>query len=164
MVEFYGLEEIYKETKFLDTLFLNYGIEDLELIKLNALELLVEIGEFANETRCFKYWSKNQVGIKEKMLEEYIDCLFMILCFCNKLDIKLEEVFGEVIIKNLVDMLLDLYDLSVSFSKTLDKEVLKKLLNQLLGIAKILEFNKEDLMEYTRKKSIIIQSRMKSDY
>lgn len=82
------ITSIYKETKYLDELFsLQYNIKSPEIIQKYKLELLVEFGELANETRCFKFWSTKQSGNKEKILEEYIDCLFMILYFCNITDV-----------------------------------------------------------------------------
>ena len=65
----FDLTNIYKTTKHLDEQFaMHYG-HDQEIIRKNRLELLVELGELANETRCFKYWSMNQSGEKEKVLE-----------------------------------------------------------------------------------------------
>lgn len=43
------------------------------------LALLVELGEFANETRCFKYWSIKGPSEKEVILEEYVDALHFLL-------------------------------------------------------------------------------------
>jgi dimeric dUTPase (all-alpha-NTP-PPase superfamily) len=43
------------------------------------LALLVEFGEFANETRCFKYWSLKGPGPKERILDEYADGLHFFL-------------------------------------------------------------------------------------
>lgn len=49
------ITSIYKETKYLDELFsLQYDIKSPEIIQKYKLELLVEFGELANETRCFK--------------------------------------------------------------------------------------------------------------
>lgn len=57
-----NIEKIYKETKYLDDLFsLQFDIKSPEIIKKYKLELLVEFGELANETRCFKFWSINQL-------------------------------------------------------------------------------------------------------
>ena len=39
------------------------------------MALLVELGEFANETRCFKYWSVKGPSPKEVILDEYADKL-----------------------------------------------------------------------------------------
>lgn len=43
------------------------------------LALLTELGELANETRCFKYWSVKPPSPREKILEEYVDCFHFIL-------------------------------------------------------------------------------------
>jgi dimeric dUTPase (all-alpha-NTP-PPase superfamily) len=44
-----------------------------------VLALLVELGEFANETRCFKYWSLKPASPKEVVLDEYADGLHFFL-------------------------------------------------------------------------------------
>ncbi|MCQ2753101.1 MAG: dUTP diphosphatase [Bacilli bacterium] len=43
------------------------------------LALIVELGEFANETRCFKYWSLKGPSPIKVVLEEYVDGLHFIL-------------------------------------------------------------------------------------
>ncbi|WP_100405061.1 dUTP diphosphatase [Bacillus solitudinis] len=43
------------------------------------LAFLVELGELANETRCFKYWSKKPSSEEAIILEEYVDGLHFIL-------------------------------------------------------------------------------------
>ena len=43
------------------------------------LALLVEFGEFANETRCFKYWSLKPMSEKEVVLDEYADAMHCFL-------------------------------------------------------------------------------------
>ncbi len=43
------------------------------------LAFLVELGEFANETRCFKFWSLKGPSPKERILEEYADGLHFLL-------------------------------------------------------------------------------------
>ena len=53
----------------------------------------VEISEFANELKCFKYWKyvDNFVNIdKEKCKEELIDVLHFSLSICNYHNIKLD--------------------------------------------------------------------------
>ncbi|WP_138206420.1 dUTP diphosphatase [Haloimpatiens lingqiaonensis] len=49
------------------------------LLSKKILALQVEIGELANETRCFKYWSNKGPSSKSVILEEYVDCLHFIL-------------------------------------------------------------------------------------
>lgn len=43
------------------------------------LALTVEIGELANETRCFKYWSNKPASSKEIVLDEYADGIHFFL-------------------------------------------------------------------------------------
>lgn len=159
------LENIYKETKYLDELFLQqYDIKSPEIIQKYKLELLVEFGELANETRCFKFWSKRQKGEKEKILEEYIDCLFMILYFCNINNVELNECFELPEKTDLVDAFLKLYEYGLFLNNQMNKDIVKKLLVQILYISELLEFDLIDLEEETKKKSLIIQKRLESDY
>ena len=54
------LEEVYQRNIELDEIFFNnYGNDNLTF-KKNCVELLVELGEFINETKCFKYWSTKE--------------------------------------------------------------------------------------------------------
>lgn len=160
-----NIKDIYKETKHLDELFaLQYDIRSQEIIKKYKLELLVEFGELANETRCFKFWSTRQTGDKEKVLEEYIDCLFMILYFCNITNVSLEEEFPVVEEKDIITTFLTLYEYGSDLSKNFERETIKKLLVEILYLASLLDFTLDDLVRETKKKSLIIQERLESDY
>ncbi len=158
------LANIYKETKYLDELFLlQYDIKSPEFIQKNILELLVEFGELANETKCFKYWSKKTKN-NEKVLEEYIDCLFMVLCLCNIMNISLEEDFPKSKNKDIIDTFFILYKYGIKLNKNLKKETIKVLLVEVIQLSKLLGFTIQDLEKETKKKSIIIQERLNSDY
>ena len=109
----FELSNIYKVTKQIDEQFALYYGNDEEIVRKNRLELLVELGELANETRCFKYWSTKQTGEKEKVLEEYIDCLFMVLYFSNITGISLDEEFPSSLNGDLIDTFLNLTNLLV---------------------------------------------------
>lgn len=159
------LTNIYKKTKYLDSLFnIENDIKSLEIIEKNKLELLVEFGELANETRCFKYWSKRQTGDREKILEEYIDCLFMVLYFCNIAGVSMEEDFPKSNDDDLIKTFLNLYEYGSKLDIIPKKEEIKKILVELLYLSKLLGFTIEDLELATISKSKIIQKRMSSDY
>ena len=53
------------------------------------LALLVEIGEFANATRCFKYWSNKPSEAQDIVLDEYVDGLHFFLSL--GIDIKVNK-------------------------------------------------------------------------
>ena len=158
-------ENIYRETKYLDDLFLQqYAIKSPDIIRKYKLELLVEFGELANETRCFKFWSKKQKGEKEKVLEEYIDCLFMILYFCNINAVLLNENFELPEKTDLIGAFLKLYEYGLCLHKHMDKDIVKKLLVQIVYISELLDFDLTDIESSATRKSLIIQKRLKSDY
>lgn len=50
-----------------------------DLLEERLLALQVEVGELANETRCFKYWSVKQPSERTEILEEYVDGIHFIL-------------------------------------------------------------------------------------
>ena len=56
-----------------------HNLDPKTLSNQKFLALLTELGELANETRCFKYWSTKDPSPREKILEEYVDCLHFIL-------------------------------------------------------------------------------------
>lgn len=160
-----NIENIYKETKYIDELFSKkYDIKSKELIRKYKLELLVEFGELANETRCFKFWSVNQTGKRELILEEYIDCLFMILYFCNIMGISLNENFPNCSNGDIIATFLKLYEYGTDLNNKFEKEIIKKLLVEILYLSKLLGFTLEDLELETKKKSLIIKDRLKGNY
>ena len=72
--------KLYENNKRLDKIFIDKYQSDTKLFEKNCIELLVEISEFINETKVFKYWSVKTPN-KDKMLEEYADVITMILTF-----------------------------------------------------------------------------------
>jgi dimeric dUTPase (all-alpha-NTP-PPase superfamily) len=57
----------------------HHKLQGENLVNKKILALLVELGELANETRCFKFWSLKPPAPTEKILEEYVDGLHFIL-------------------------------------------------------------------------------------
>lgn len=159
------LSKIYEETKYLDYLFNQQNdIRNEEIIKKNILELLVEIGELANETRCFKHWSTKGPSEKEVILEEYVDCLNMILYFSNITGVTLEEEFPEVIEGDIVETFINLYQNTCLLKDDLTKEKVKRILVDIIYLSHLLKFSIEDLEKATKHKSKIIQKRFQENY
>ncbi|MEN1968266.1 dUTP diphosphatase [Lentibacillus sp. N15] len=50
-----------------------------DLFQEKILALFVEIGELANETRCFKFWSVKPKSKQDIILAEYVDGLHFIM-------------------------------------------------------------------------------------
>ena len=158
--------EYYQRNKQLDKMYDDrYGGLVDNLYEKNCLELIVEICEFANESRCFKYWTVKKPD-RELMLEEYADCLSMLFCIFNAhaiddvlvLDIELSDdivlMFNELI--RMCTMLMD--------KSNVDRELLLKIFTYLLHIGKLLDISDEELLDACYMKLGKNIERLNSDY
>lgn len=77
--------------------------------KEKVLALLVEIGELANETRCFKFWSNKPASEKSVILEEFSDGIHFFLSLGLEMKVeKLEYIPWKK--GDLVQMFIGLYN------------------------------------------------------
>src|SRR5690625_5063460 len=51
----------------------NHDLSESNLFEQKILALFVELGELANETRCFKFWIMIERKVKSVIHDEYID-------------------------------------------------------------------------------------------
>lgn len=92
-----NLEKLYKLQAELDNHILSNEIKrtgkeidkDL-LLDQTILALLVEVGELANATRCFKHWSIKGAESKERILDELADVWHFYLSIGNQIGEKIE--------------------------------------------------------------------------
>lgn len=135
-----------------------------ELLDNTILALLVEVGELANTTRCFKHWSTKGMMEKEMILDELADVIHFYLSIGNQIgdkysDTGIESGFtGLDIDKSLTFELLVLYsylgklgnECSVS---TLDlREDYQSIGDSIYKVISLLDFtNKEVEQAYLKK-------------
>ena len=102
-----------------------------------VLALLVELGEFANETRSFKYWSVKKVTDTQAMHEEFSDVMHFVVSL--GIDIGYEESRLRLIRsdESLTDQLLKMYEFVHQFSKSKKLEDYHHVIDQMgsLGLA-----------------------------
>jgi dimeric dUTPase (all-alpha-NTP-PPase superfamily) len=84
-----------------------------------VLALLVELGELANETRCFKFWSHKPASEKAVVLEEFSDGVHFLISI--GLENGIEELnIAPIRANSLTKLFIGLYNafsvLSISFS------------------------------------------------
>ena len=79
------------------------------------LALLVELGELANETRSFKYWSLNKEINEEEMFEEFSDVLHFALSL--GIDIRFNKTSIDYDESNLMvaDLFRNMYEKVIHF-------------------------------------------------
>ena len=155
--------DVYNENKKLDKIFLeNYGNSE-DIILKNKLELLVELGELCNESKCFKYWSRKEAN-RELVLEEYADVLLMIFYFFRELDISLTEGFPSENNLNLIDEFIYLFNIISRLKDEYNKDILKDIFVNTLRLGKLLKFSEEEIISNCLNKINIDKERFNIDY
>ena len=151
-------EKVYIENKKIDEYFIkDYGNSE-DIILKNKLELLVELGELANESRCFKYWVDKPVN-HELVLFEYADVLVMILYFFNVFNISLDEEFPEENNFLVIDEFMYLYEQLSRFNKEYTKDIIKDIFVNFIRLGKLLNLSADEIIDTCLKKININKER-----
>ena len=157
------LSEVYKKNNILDDIFIDkFSSIDKDMFRKNKIELLVEIGELANETKCFKYWTKKEAN-RDLVLEEYADCIIMTLCLYNYYHMELNDIEYNRI-NDINDIFAKLYQLASSVYFTDNNEELEEVLFYLINLADLLNITKEEIVEASLKKIELDTKRMLGEY
>lgn len=139
-------------------------VGEIALDKLTALD--IELGELANEIKFFKYWKKNKLVDKSKVIEEACDCLHFVLSLANDNNVNLQVMAYGTFSR-------DVGTLYRYIKATLWKDIyledkweegLKRILMLLVAMIEEIDFTYADLLrEYDRKYEINIK-RQKEGY
>ena len=128
------------------------------------MALLVELGELANETRCFKYWSLKPASDKKVILEEFSDVLHFLLTIGISLDKPQLSFYDKESEKSLSELFLSMYN-DVNVIKNLNtKFVYIRLYNTLMLIGKRLGFSEEEIYNSYLEKNKINHKRQDNGY
>jgi len=76
---------------------------DKKFLNDRILALFTEVGEFANATKCFKYWSNKPPENRIRLLDEYVDILHFYLSIGNTMGFTPQEVEDAYMNKNKVN-------------------------------------------------------------
>lgn len=153
-------QEIYDLNIELDKMFIEL-YDHHDLVRKNKLELLVEIGELANETKCFKYWTK-KCPDKELINEEYADCIIMTLCFFDLKNIELFEIEDKYFHLDIIDMFGKLYQLASDYYYHDKISTIKEIFILLINLGHKMGLNDEKIIDVTKRKISIGKERLKS--
>lgn len=136
-----------------------------DILTAKFLALIVEIAEFANEQRCFKYWSSSSASSKKILLEEYIDGFHFIISIANNLNLAVENlVFNEQNYQNLNLAFLDLFATTLKLQKEKNITVLQEWFNIYYTIAKLCNFTADDIFNSYLAKNKINHLRQEQNY
>lgn len=174
-----NLDKLYKLQAELDKHILqkhNLKMSKEELLDKTILALLVEVGELANTTRCFKHWSTKGMMDKEVVLDEMADVLHFYFSIGNQigdeyLDIGIESGFTGLDVNNsLTFELLVLYfwvgkmGNECSLDRVDLEEIYQSIGDSLYKIIDLLNFTHEEVEQAYLKKHEENYRRQKEGY
>jgi len=159
-------EPLYEMQHKLDTYIIEtHQLENETLFDERMLALLVELGELANETRCFKFWSKKKANDREVILEEYVDNIHFILSLGLTTGFRYEGV-EEVQLPSysLTEQFVNCFTTCTIFNRERTIESYQNMFDSLLQIGLSLGFTTEDIQEAYLKKNEINFKRQDDGY
>jgi dimeric dUTPase (all-alpha-NTP-PPase superfamily) len=162
-----NLEKFFEMQKSLDAhIEKKHGLEKEDLFEKKLLALLVELGELANETRCFKFWSLKPSSSRDIILEEYVDGVHFILSLGIEMEFDKMEFLApnEVQANSVTAQFLAVYQTANEFARTRNLEQFAKLLTDYLGLAASLNFTTKEIEEAYFRKNEVNYERQKKGY
>ncbi|AUM62865.1 dUTP diphosphatase [Spiroplasma monobiae] len=149
----------------------NYIIETKNIVvneeiqKKKIIAFLVEVSEFINEYRSFKYWSNKGPSERTVILEELIDCLHFIISLGTNIDFDFSQFNNKIKTADNIDQWsINVYRKALIFEEKLDAQSYDYLLEEFLSITYILDITNDEILEVYNKKNEINFSRQDSGY
>jgi len=142
----------------------NHQLENEPLFEPKILALLVELGELANETRCFKFWSTKKGAARDVILEEYVDNIHFLLSLGIEKGYEFETIETKDTTKNETEQFNDVFRLAIKFYDEQSETTYKQLVENYIQLAKVLGFSEQDIMKAYIEKNEVNYERQKSGY
>lgn len=141
------------------------GIEE-DVFDRKVIALLVELGELANETRSFKFWSDKGPSDKATIVEEYVDSIHFLLSIGIEkgLDTKLTTWPRGDRAEDLNSTFLQTYERILKFQQHSDYSNYKAIWESYAEIARLLGFTTEDVVNAYHAKNEINYTRQQTGY
>lgn len=153
-------QDIYHKNIELDKIFdRKYKKDHPDMYEKNCLEFLVELGEFTNETKCFKYWSVKSPD-KEKLLEEFADCITMTLYFYNILNLEINCDIEHTSLTNPLYIINYLYSEGTKLIEKLTPVLITDIFNNLIYLSTYFDISEEEILYTISLKQDIIFNRL----
>ncbi|MCC5909447.1 MAG: dUTP diphosphatase [Clostridiaceae bacterium] len=160
-----NIEKLYHIQEQLDkTIADKHHLHNKDLVPFKILALEVELGELANETRCFKFWSTKPPAPKATILEEYVDCLHFIL------SIGLDKGFSNTVIemqdneKDLIQQFQQVFTESSQLQQHTKVENYKSLFEAFLTLGEKLDFTWQEIESAYLMKNEVNHQRQEEGY
>ncbi|KAB2338784.1 dUTPase [Cytobacillus depressus] len=143
-----------------------HQLQNENLFDRKVLALLVELGELANETRCFKFWSLKPLSARETILEEFVDGVHFILSLGLECAFEQESDFiGHTNGKqSLNEQFLFVFEKINQFRNSKEIKDFKELVHAYLHLGDLLGFTAEDIENAYIDKNEVNYERQQQGY
>ena len=159
------LEELFIAQEKLDaTIAKNHHISYQTTRHKRIMACLVEIGELANATRCFKYWSNKGKESDDIVLDEFADGLHFFLSLGVDIKTSKRSYNKTKHEDNLTDQFLLVYHLLDVFRKKQDDASYIRAFQAFLNLLPLLGYKWKDLKEAYYKKLGVNYNRQETNY
>ena len=159
------LDELFKAQAKLDaTIAENHGISYATTRPRRIMACYVEIGELANATRCFKYWSNKGSEAEEIVLDEFADGLHFFLSIGVDIQTSKRSYNLTKHAENLTDQFLEVYHKLDAFRKKQDDASYIKAFQAFLNLLPLLKFRWAKLRDAYYKKLGVNYQRQETNY
>ncbi|AWX69650.1 dUTP diphosphatase [[Mycoplasma] anseris] len=160
-----NLSDIFKTQIDLDrAIWENVVEEEKENHHIKAtIALIVELSEFANEVKAFKYWKKDKHINRTLMLEEFADGIHFLTSFANdfQIDPEIQLIFQDH------NFCLQLAYTYICFTKLLNdytKQNVIEAYGAYLALGALVDITYDDILKAYRNKNQINYQRIKDNY
>ncbi len=128
------------------------------------LALQVELCELANETRCFKYWSKKPSASRDAILGEYVDVVHFVLSICFELGVTEVGQLRSSRQKYLTAQFSYMLRLVCQISGTRAEADVQELFAALLDLGSLLGFDEQEIERAYLHKNNVNHERQQQGY
>lgn len=142
----------------------NHQLENKNLFNEKFLALLVELGELANETRCFKFWSTQGSSDRQIVLEEYVDNIHFLLSLGIEKEYEFSKITIEPTTENKTNQFNQVFRSAIHFYECQTEESYMKMIESYLQLANLLGFTECDIFNAYIEKSEVNYERQQSGY
>lgn len=160
-----NLKELYELQAGLDEeIARNHNVNYESTHEKRLLALTVELGELANETRCFKFWSLKGPSPKEVVMDEFADGLHFLLSLGIPLKAKKMEYDLVKPDYDLVEQFHRVYKASLNLKENYNIEAYEDAMQKFLNLTMLIGMNAEDIINSYKLKLEVNHKRQENKY
>jgi len=134
------------------------------LLEKKYLALLVELGELANETRCFKFWSTKAANDRSLILEEYVDGIHFLLSIGLELGFHYDESIIKDCLLSITEQFVEVFDKCIVFKNEPTQTTYENMFTSYLQLGYLLGFDETDIQKAYMKKNQVNFKRQHEGY